>query len=122
MATLMKFVLGASTLQFEEGASYPAARPIEKIQTIDRTAGGKLQVENLGITLRRRQLNFTDMLKLDHDALKSWFDNISNGAEFEFEFTDERGFTGTVKILDNTFDFSEDDFELFSGSLTLEYQ
>lgn len=118
----MKFVYGSDVLQFEEGASYPAARPIEKLQVSDRTAAGTLQTEELGITLRRRVLNFFDMIKTDHDALRDWFDNIANGSENAFEYTDERGYVGTVKILDNTFDFQEDDFELFSGSLTVEYQ
>lgn len=122
MATSMKFVLGLDTLEFEEGASYPAPRPIEKTQIIDRTAGGSLQVEDLGITLRRRVLNFEDMIKSDYDALRDWFDNVVNGSEKVFAFTDERDFTGDVRFIENVFDFQEDDFELFSGSLTVEYQ
>ena len=121
MSTLMRFDFGAFELQFEEGGSYPATRPIEKQQIIDRTAAGELQTEELGRTLRRRTLNFVDMSKVDHDALENWFDNVANGAENAFDFTDERGFTGEVKFIDNTFDFQETDFELFSGSLTVEY-
>lgn len=122
MSTLMKFDFGAFELQFQEGASYPAPRPIEKLQVVDRTAAGTLQIEKLGITLRRRVLTFIDMSKTDHDGLKDWFDNVANGAENTFTFIDERGFSGEVKIIDNVFDFEETDFELFSGSLTLEYQ
>ena len=121
MATLMKFVFGSEVLQFEEGASYPASRPIEKMQVNDRAAGGNLKTENLGITFRQRLLNFEDMLKSDHDKLEDWFDNIVNASEGTFQFTDERGDTGDVKIIDNKFNFIEGDFELFSGTLTLEY-
>lgn len=121
MSTLMKFVYGGSVLQFEEGASYPASRPIEKLQIADRTAGGTLQVEELGITFRRRTLNFVDMSKNDYEGLVDWFDNVSNGSQNDFEFIDERGFQGIVKIIDNVVDFIETDYELFSGSITLEY-
>ena len=122
MATLMKFVFGQNELQFKEGASYTAPRPIEKMQVSDRTASGLLQVEELGITLRRRILNFDFMLKEDHDNLENWFDNIVNGAEHAFDFTDERGYVGEVKIINSIFDSRETDFELYSVSLTLEYQ
>lgn len=122
MTTLMKFVKGATTLQFEEGASYPAARPIEKIQVTDRTASGGLQIEELGITLRTRVLFFKDMLKSDHDALLDWFDNVANASANSFEFTDERGFVGEVRILDNKFNSVEGDFELYNVDITVEYQ
>jgi len=122
MATLLKFVLGGDILQFDEGASYPAPRPIEKLQVTDRSAGGELKIEILGIDINSRTLNFTDMLKTDHDNLKNWFDVIANGSENSFEFTDERGFVGTVVIRDTVFNFVENDFELFNGSITLEYQ
>jgi len=118
----MKFIFGLSELNFVENASYPASRPIEKLQVSDRTAAGVMQSEELGITLRRRVLSFEDMSKVDHDNLKDWFDNIVNGSQFSFEFIDERNFSGIVKFVENVFDFTEVDFELFSGSITLEYQ
>lgn len=121
MSTLLKFVLGANTLQFEEGASYPAPRPLEKIQVSDRTAAGTYKSENLGPTKNTRVLNFSDMLKTDHDNLKNWYDIIADGSINSFEFTDERGFVGEVIILDKVFNFTENDYELFGGSLTLEY-
>lgn len=122
MPTLMKFVLGSDVLQFEDGASYPAARPIEKVQVSDRTSSGQLQTEDLGISLKTRRLVFIDMIEEDYIALRNWFDVISNGSENEFSFTDEKGFEGNVIILDKTFNFPENDFELYSGSLTLEYK
>ena len=118
----MKFVSGPYILQFEEGASYPAPRSIEKIQVSDRTASGGFKTENLGPSLRTRTLNFTDMIKTDHDNLKDWFDNIANASQFPFDFTDERGDTGEVIILDKKFNFAEADYELFNGTLILEYQ
>ena len=117
----MKFVYLTTTLQFQEGASYPAVRPIKKVQVSDRTAGGKFQVENLGVTIRGRNLVFEDMLKTDHDNLKNFFDVVVNGMEKVFQFTDERGVTKDSRFTTPDFIFSEDDFELFSGSLPLEY-
>lgn len=121
MSTLLKFVFGSQVLQFSEGASYPASRPIRKLVIKDRTAAGTLRIEELGITIRERPLVFEDMIKSDHDLLRDWFDNVVNGCMEIFEFTDERGFVGNVQIIDETFDFVEDDFELFSGVLNLEY-
>jgi len=118
----MKFMFGLTEIEFTEGASYPANRPIEKMQIVDRTAGGQLQVEELGITLKRRILNFELMSKYDYELLENWFDNVVNGAEHPFEFEDERGFTGTVKFITTKLDFPEIDFELYSGSVELEYQ
>lgn len=118
----MKFTFGSSQLVFLEGASYPATRDIEKLQVSDRTAAGISQTEELGITLRRRILSFVDMPKVDHDGMKDWFDNVVNGAQYAFDFEDERGFSGVVKFVENIFMAEETDFELFSVTMTLEYQ
>lgn len=122
MSTQMKFVYNQFTLQFTEGASYPAPRPIEKMQVTDRLASGKFKSAILGPDIEARVLIFQDMLKVDHDALKNWYVNIVNGTEKTFEFTDERGLVGNVRFTDTKFEFVEDDFELFSGQLTVEYQ
>lgn len=121
MATLMKFELGSDVLEFEAGAEYPARRPVELYQIKDRTAAGTLQIEKLGITIRSRVLTFTLMPIEDYDKLINWFVNIVNGGQKSFIFTDERGAEGEVKITDDIIDFPEVDFEIFSGTLTLEY-
>lgn len=121
MATLMKFEKGASTLQFLAGGSYPAQRQHELLQVQDRTAGGAMQVETLGISLQRRIITFNLMHKTDYDALINWFLNVVNGGELTFDFTDEYGDTGEVRILTSVLDFAETSLERYSGSITVEY-
>jgi len=121
MATLMKFESGASTLQFEAAADYPASRPVALFQVQDRTAAGVLQVEDLGVNVSKRTLAFNLMPKVDYLALIDWFLNVANGGMVSFDFTDERGVVGEVVILDSVIDFPETSFEVYSGRLQLEY-
>ena len=121
MATLLQFKKDSDILVFEAGADYPAARPIEIFQVKDRTAAGSLQIETLGVTVRKRILSFNLMTLNDYNALIDWFINIVNGGKETFEFTDEKGIVGDAKITSNIIDFLEVDFELFSGSIELEY-
>ena len=121
MPTLMNFKQGTNELFFEAGGDYPASRPVELFQVQDRTAAGILQVEDLGVQTRRRVITFNLMSKADYDALLDWFLNIANGGMIDFEFTDEKGFTGTVKITDQIIDFIETSYESYSGTLNVEY-
>lgn len=121
MSSLMKFELTPYILEFEAGADYPAKRRAEIFQVTDRTAAGTLQVENLGVTATKRVLNFNLMSKTDYDALLNWYLNVSVGAASSFEFTDEYGNVGTVKILDDEINFDETSLYRYSGSITLEY-
>ena len=98
MSTLMRFTLGANVLVFEAGGTYPAKRTIEKMQVIDRTADGSLQVETLGIVIRTRVLSFALMSLVDYTGLIDWFLNIVDGGATSFTFTDEYGDSGAVKI------------------------
>lgn len=121
MSTTLKFVSGAETLQFDDGASYPASRPIEKMQVQDRTAAGTLHVEDFGVTIQTRVLVFELMSFNDYSALIDWFLNISNGSEKKFDFTDEYGnFFPSVRILDTSIDFTETSLQRYSGTITLE--
>jgi hypothetical protein len=121
MSTPMNFTSGGNVLNFEAGADYPASRPVELFQVQDRTASGALQVESLGISVTRRKLNFNDMSLTDYTALINWFLNIANGGANNFYFTDEKDFTGLVKITDSIIDFIETSHELYSGILNMEY-
>lgn len=121
MPTLMQFKLNALELNFEAGGDYPASRPVELFQVQDRTAAGILQIEDLGVQVRRRSINFNLMSQADYDALLDWFLNVVNGGMETFEFTDEKGFAGDVKITDQIIDFTETSFERYSGSLNVEY-
>lgn len=121
MASLMKFQYSSYTLEFLAGGDYPAPKRISLLQVQDRTAGGTLQIETLGVTVKQRTIVFTLMSKVDYDALENWFLQVVVGGSNTFQFTDEHGITTNVKIVDTELNFSEIAFELFSGSITLEF-
>lgn len=116
----IKFVSGATEVQFEVNISYPARRPIEKVQVLDRTASGKLRVESYGVNIETFPLLFVDISENDYDALRSFFDVTANGALNSFTYYDEEGVTHTVRFVDNILDFSQTDINRYSGELTLE--
>lgn len=118
--TLLKFEYFTDILEFQAGSEYPTVQPYEMLQVVDRTSGGKLQVEDLGITIKTITLNFNLMKKVDYDALVNWFLNIANGAANEFQLTDEYGEVFQVRFQESTFGFSEVFLNTFSGTLTME--
>jgi len=115
-----KFVLGVSELQFSRGIQYPIARPVEKIQVVDRTGGGTLQVEELGITIRTFPIVFRGLPLADYQALITWHSTICNGAANSFTYYDEAGTSYTVKCLTAKIDFQEISYQRFAGELLLE--
>ncbi len=115
-----KFTLGANELQFSQTIVYPVRKPHEKIQVTDRTAGGTLQVEDLGIDIRRRPLVFNGLPKTDYDNLMNWYDTICDGAMNAFTYTDYEGNDYTVRMLTNPLDFKELPQQLYRGHLLLE--
>ncbi len=115
-----KFVLGAATLQFSRGIRYPVSRPVEKIQVIDRTGGGSLQVEDLGVTIKTFPIVFRGLPLEDYQALKTWHNTIANGAANPFTYFDEEGIAHTVRLLTTTIDFPETAYHRFAGELLLE--
>ena len=117
----MRFDAGSNSIQFEAGGDYPAKRKHEIMQVTDRTAAGTLQVETLGIQLKTRTISFKLMSLIDYTALVDWFLNVVNGGETTFDFTDEYGDVGEVRITDSVLDFSETSLNRFSGSIKLEY-
>ena len=121
MSTLMKFELGVDSLVFEAGGDYPASRRDTVYQVKDRSAGGKIHVETLGVTTRTRVIVFNLMPKADYDNLRDWFLNVANAGENDFTFTDEYGDSDTVKIMEDEIDFAETSLYVYAGTLTLVY-
>jgi len=121
MSSLMRFDLAPDIFVFEAGGDYPAPRSDKVYQVKDRSAGGKLHVETLGIKTQTRVLVFNLMPKNDYDNLRDWFLNVVNAGESDFEFTDEYGDTGTVKIMEDEIKFVETSLYVYAGTLTLEY-
>ncbi len=115
-----KFVLGANELQFSRGLKYPVSKPHEKIQVTDRTAGGTLQVEDLGIDIHTRHLMFKNLPLADYTALRTWYDSICEGAKNTFTYYDEGANTYTVRMLTNPVDFPQTFYQKYSGELLLE--
>jgi hypothetical protein len=115
-----RFVLGANQLQFSRGIRYPVAKPVEKIQIVDRTSAGTLQVEDLGATIRTFPLVFRGLPLADYQLLMTWHDSICNGAANSFTFYNEEGSAYTVRLLTTKIDFQQTSYQRFSGELLLE--
>ena len=111
---------GQSDIELDGYVNYPLRRPREKVQVTDRTAGGTLQVEDLGVGIRRFPLDLVLLDQTTRDALVSWWDIISDGAYNTFTYTDEDGTEYTVRLLTNPMDLPEDPPGRFTGSLLLE--
>ena len=116
-----KFTLGGNELLFPLGVQTPGNEPVRKIQALDRTAAGGLQVESFGVTTREIVLVFRGMDKATTFAsLEVWFDTISDGALNEFVYTDGDSVAHTVQIISPALNFTEAEPGLMEGSLTLE--
>jgi hypothetical protein len=115
-----RFVQGTNSLEFSRGIRFPLAKPIEKVQVIDRSAANTLQVEDLGQTVKRFTLTFTSLPDADYNALVNWYENIASGAMNSFTYHDEDEATHTVKLLTSPLDFKETRHQRWSGDLLLE--
>ena len=118
--SLLQFYLAPHLLAFEVGGQYPAEFTSRLFQVQDRTAGGTMEVETLGILSKTRQIVFVNMPKADYDGLVNWFDNIAQASYNVFEFTDEYGIVFNVRVVDSEIRFKETKLDCFSGTLTLE--
>lgn len=116
----IRFVLGANSLTFSRGIQYPVAKPVEKMQVMDRTAAGSLQVEELGVTIRSFPIVFKSLPLADYEALRTWHDTIANGAQNNFTYYNEAGLAYTVKLLTLNLNFLETSYQRFGGELQLE--
>lgn len=116
-----KFTSGALELLFPRGVQTPGNEPITKSQAVDRTAAGSLQVESFGVTTREKVLVFRGMDKATTYAdLVTWFDDVANGAENSFTYTDHDSATAIVQIITPALAFTETEPGTMEGSLTLE--
>ncbi|MBU0665345.1 MAG: hypothetical protein KJ990_12490 [Proteobacteria bacterium] len=93
---------------------------MEKIQVMDRTASGALQVEELGVTIRSFPIVFKGLPLADYQALVTWHDSIANGAENNFTYYDEDGVAHTVKMLTLVLNFKQTSYQRYAGELLLE--
>jgi hypothetical protein len=112
------FTLGVNSLQFSKGVDYPIRAPREQIQAIDRTAAGSLEVEVLGLLIKRLSVTFSNLPPADFMALRNWFDDVAAGAANAFTYTDQEANAFSVRWV-NSFDFTEDKAG-YSGTIDLE--
>jgi hypothetical protein len=112
------FTLGANAIIFTKGVDYPVRAPREYVQAIDRTAAGTLEVETLGVIIKRISIGFSNLPAADFIALRDWFDSTAAGAANAFTYTDQEGADYVVRWL-NAFDFTEDKAG-YTGSIDLE--
>lgn len=113
-----KFSLGANLLVFSKGINYPVRAPLTRVQAIDRTAGGSLQVEALGAGIARLYLDFSNLTAADIAGAENWFNNIANGAANAFTYTDMDEAAFWVRWI-NGLDFVEQPAG-YNGSIELE--
>ncbi len=116
----IRFELGEEVLLFSKGIQYPVQKPVERMQVVDRTGGGELQGEDLGVTIRQFLIKFKGLPLADYNALLYWHDQVCNGIEHEFTYYDENLTPSTVKMLTTKIDFRETSYQRFTGSLLLE--
>ena len=105
---------------FEDGAQYPAARPVEMMQIMDRSAGGTTHVETYATPISQRILVFDNMSENDYSGLYDWWINQANGMANEFYFEDERGAVFFVRFNTPKFGLAEKSYQRYAGRLSLE--
>ena len=115
-----QFTLGVQTLLFTDGIQLPGRRPLEKMQALDRTAGGDLQVEDLGVTVRRFPLVLRGIDAAKMAELETWFDTIADGATNSFTYSDENGAEYTVLWVSSILDFRQIEPGIYTGDIMLE--
>jgi hypothetical protein len=82
---------------------YGLDRPQTKVQVKERTAGGELQVEDLGVTIRERVLPMSKLTDTEVADFRTWHDTVLDGAVETFTFIDEDGTSHTARWVDDTF-------------------
>lgn len=118
MGTPITFTLGANVLTISSGIMYPINAPRERIQAIDRTASGALNVETLGTTIKRLTVSLRNQSASTYALLINWFDTVAAGASNAFTYTDPDGVDHVVRWT-NQFNFTESKAG-FAGSIELE--
>lgn len=98
---------GYSDLEFGRGLLYPVEKPQQVVQVIERTAGGSLQVENLGVTIHTRLLRLRGLSSTIFTSLRTWHSTVSQGALNTFTYVDEDETSQTVRWLDDTLNAPE---------------
>jgi len=95
-------------------------RPQRRVQVMDRTAGGTLQVEDLGITIKTRVLPMRKLTDTEIAALRTWHETNLTGAYETFTFVDEDETSHTARWIDDTLSAPETREGRHDATVTLE--
>lgn len=115
-----RFVKDTDQLNFSRGLQFPLVKIMEKMQAIERSAGGDMHVEDLAPSRTRFPLKFKKIPEGDYNQLVNWFDTIANGAMVPFTFFDEDGRQYTIRIVSDKLNFPEVQHQRYSGELLVE--
>jgi len=99
---------------------YGQPRPIRSNQVIDETAAGVPRVETLApAPTQTFSLAWKQMPATKYTALQNWVVNTVNFAANSFVYNDEYGIQNNVIYISGGFDFIQDSFNRYSGSIQL---
>jgi len=91
---------------------------VRKKQPVDYANGGDIYVYNKGLT----EYTFGASLRLSRSekaALKAFYDNNANGKANQVYYADPEGNEHIVRIMNDEFDFPEEAWNKFTGTLNL---
>lgn len=111
---------GETPIDFGASIRYPVEKPQQAVQATDRTAGGTLVVENLGVYTQRRVLQLVGLSAAVVLSLRNWHQNIAVGAANEFTYVDESGSSNTVVWVDDEFNPLLNNNDTYSAVINLE--
>lgn len=115
----IQFIYGATTLDLPRIA-YGQQRHIQSNQVMDETAAGIPRVETLAPAPRQTfSLAWKQMPSVKYTALQNWVLNVCNFAANSFSYIDEYGVLSNVLYISGGFDFVQDSFNRYSGSIQL---
>jgi len=99
---------------------YGLDRPQRRVQVMDRTAGGTLQVEDLGITIKTRVLPQRKLTDAEISDQRTWHETNLGGASETFTYIDEDSTSHTARWIDDTLSAPETSEGRHSATITLE--
>jgi len=96
----------------------PYHAPVRKMQPEDRSTGGALYIYDKGLT----EYTFRVSLKVsraEYSVLRDFYHNAANGKANLIYYADPEGNEHTVRIMNDQFDFPEEAWNKFTGTLNL---
>jgi hypothetical protein len=96
----------------------PYHSPVKKKQPVDYSNSGDPYIYNKGLT----EYTFEVPVRLNKSvatALKTFFDTCANGKAHQVLYVDTDGTRHIVRIMNDSFDFPEEAYDKYTGTLSL---